>query len=103
VPRYDLALAVVGAQMPRLWERTCSFDLRELTATPGLVVMTTMIGVSVTVARADFHGREGLRIWCDGTFGSYFFETLLGIARELDGGAVGLRDLFPDARRLHAV
>ena len=103
VPRYDLALALVGAQVPALWDQSCSFDLRELVGTPGLVVITTMIGVSVTVVRDNFGGREGFRIWCDGTFGPYFFETLLEIARELQGGAAGICDLLPEARRLFAV
>ena len=102
VPRHDLALALVGANVPALWDQTCSFDLREFAATPRLLVMTTMIGVSVTVARADLGGREGFRIWCDGTFGPYFFGTLLEIARELHGGAADVADLFPDARRLTA-
>jgi sarcosine oxidase subunit gamma len=100
VPRYDLALALVGPNVPALWEQTCSFDLRDLEATPGLVVLTTMIGVSVTVLRTEFQEHEGLRIWCDGTFGRYFFETLTEIARELGGGIAGIGDLFPDARRL---
>jgi sarcosine oxidase, subunit gamma len=100
VPRQDLALALVGSQVPALWEQTCSFDLRELDATPGLVVMTTMIGVSITVVRADCGSRTGVRLWCDGTFGPYFFETLLEIAEALQGGAAGICDLFPEARRL---
>ena len=103
VPRQDLALALVGAQVPALWDQTCSFNLREFVTTPRLVVMTTMIGVSVTIVRADCGGREGFRIWCDGTFGAYFLETLLGIARELNGGAAAVGDLFPEARSPIAV
>jgi sarcosine oxidase subunit gamma len=102
VLRQDLALALVGDQMRALWEQTCSFDVQEFARVPRLVVMTTMIGVSVTVVRDGFAGRDGFRIWCDGTFGPYFFETLLGIAGELDGGAAGICDLFPEARRLAA-
>ena len=100
VPRFDLALALVGPNVQALWDQTCSFDARELAATPGLVVLTTMIGVSVTVLRTEFLEHEGLRIWCDGTFGRYFFETLTEIARELGGGIAGIGDLFPDAPRL---
>jgi sarcosine oxidase subunit gamma len=103
VPRQDLALALVGANVPALWEQTCSFDLREFERTPGLVVLTSMIGVSVTVVRDNLGGRDGFRIWCDGTFGPYLFETLLEIARELHGGAAGICDLLPEARGLLAV
>jgi len=102
MPRQDLALALVGSQVQALWDQTCSFDLREFALTPGLVVMTTMIGVSVTVVQAECGGRAGFRIWCDGTFGSYFFETLLEIARELQGGAAGICDLIPEAQSLVA-
>ncbi len=93
VPRYDLALALMGPRLPQLWEQTCSFDLRDFDATAGLVVMTQMIGVTVTVLRADCGGRAALRIWCDGTFGVYFQTMLLEIARELGGGAVDVHDL----------
>jgi sarcosine oxidase subunit gamma len=103
VPRYDLALVLVGARMAELWEQTCSFDLREFEALPGLVVLAQMIGVSVTALRTDFGERVGLRIWCDGTFGAYFHATLLEIARELGGGAADADDLFASTRRLHAV
>lgn len=99
VPRYDRALALAGARVPDLWDQTCSFDLRELEATPGLVVLTTMIGVSVTVVRTAFGEHEGLRLWCDGTFGRYFIETLAEIAHELEGGIVEIGELFTHAPR----
>ena len=37
------------------------------------------------------------RIWCDGTYGAYLWDTLLEIAIELGGGAVGLTAVWPDA------
>jgi sarcosine oxidase subunit gamma len=56
-----------------------------------------MVGVSVLALRDEARGRRWLRIWCDGTFGPYLWETLLGIAREEGGAAVGFAKLFPDA------
>ena len=63
------------------------------------------IGSILTAATAgdDFHGRRVgtgrsrmrkgkplFRIWCDGTFGPYLWETLLEIAHDWVGGAVGI-------------
>ena len=45
----------------------------------------------------ELAGGPVLRIWCDGTLGPYLWQTLLGIAREEGGAAVGLRKLFPEA------
>jgi sarcosine oxidase subunit gamma len=38
-------------------------------------------------------GRPTLRIWCDGTYGHYLWETLLDIAGDLGGGAVVARSI----------
>jgi sarcosine oxidase subunit gamma len=58
--------------------------------------MTSMVGVSVLVLWHEQQGRPLFRIWCDGTFGPYLWQTLLEIAREAGGGAVGFSALFPD-------
>ena len=64
-----------------------------------------MAGVAVTVLHFPLDDHPCYRIWCDGTFGAYLWETLLEIATELGGGALGggglgLADLFPEADRL---
>ena len=68
--------------------------------------LTSMVGVSVTIIKQPLQsghpaGEElCYRIWCDGTYGAYLWETLLEIATDLGGGPIGLAELHPDAGRL---
>ncbi|NJO79660.1 MAG: methylglutamate dehydrogenase [Cyanobacteria bacterium RM1_2_2] len=96
VLRQDLALALWGEQVPALMLQTCNFNFRALTLAENPVVLTTMIGVAVTVLPSERNGLPFYRIWCDGTFGNYFWHTLLAIAQELGGGVIGTTSiLFP--------
>jgi len=62
-------------------------------------VLTSMVGVGVTViAERPLRSRVfrqcmALRIWCDGTFRAYLWQTLVEVARDLGGGPVGLEAL----------
>ena len=58
------------------------------------LAMTSIAGVSVVVLRQEVAGQSLLRLWCDGTFGVYFWETLLNIIKELGGGPVGINQFF---------
>jgi sarcosine oxidase subunit gamma len=58
--------------------------------------MTSMAGVSVTMARWLRGDMPLYRIWCDGSFGPYLWKTLLEVARDLGGGAIGVAALFPE-------
>jgi len=53
--------------------------------------MTSMAGVAITAL--PFQSADGLaiRLWCDGTYGTYLWHTLVEIAEELGGGPVGNR------------
>jgi sarcosine oxidase, subunit gamma len=84
VLRQDLALALWGPAIYDLFAQTCNVNFRSLPSQT--VVLTSMIGVSVTVLANPAH----YRIWCDGTYGEYFWRTLLEIIRELGGDAVGI-------------
>lgn len=97
VLRQDAAIALAGERFNDLLVQTCNVDFRAWTSSQRVVVMTSMVGVSVLVLRHEQQGRPLFRIWCDGTFGPYLWETLLEIAREEGGGAVGFSTLFPDA------
>jgi len=46
-------------------------------------VSTSMVGVAVTVIPNERAGQPFYRIWCDGTFAVYLWQTLLAIATEL--------------------
>ncbi len=58
------------------------------------VVITSMVGVGVTIVPEWRAGRPLCRVWCDGTYGHYLRQTLLGIASSLGGGAVAPHDLM---------
>lgn len=94
VLRQDLALALCGEQLPTLMLQTCNINFRALNLAENPVVLTTMIGVAVTVLPSERHGLPFYRIWCDGTFGNYFWHTLLEIAQTLGGGAIGTHSVL---------
>jgi sarcosine oxidase subunit gamma len=96
VLRQDAAIALAGERVNDLLQQTCNIDFRAWTLSQRVVVMTSMVGVSVLVLWSEHQGVPLFRIWCDGTFGPYLWETLLEIAQEEGGGAVGFASLFPD-------
>jgi sarcosine oxidase subunit gamma len=95
VTRQDAAIALAGERVGELLAQTCSVNFRAWAAAARDVVMTSMAGVSVLMLWHEQDGGPLYRIWCDGTFGPYLWETLLGIAREAGGRAVGFARLFP--------
>jgi sarcosine oxidase subunit gamma len=97
VARQDAAIALAGERLGELLAQTCSVNFRAWAAGARDLAMTSMAGVSVLALRVEQGGGPLYRIWCDGTFGPYLWETLLGIAREAGGRAVGFAKLFPEA------
>lgn len=93
VLRQDLAIGLWGEQVNELLLQTCGVNFRSLSLVDRPVVLTSMIGVAVIVIPGEHQGLPFYRIWCDGTFGVYFWKTIAGIAQELGGGAIGLDDL----------
>lgn len=93
VLRQDAALVLTGAAVQRLLRQTCSFDFMALDVATRPLVLTTMVGVAVTVLPIAMADGEYYRVWCDGTYAEYLWRTLLDIARELGGGAVGLNSI----------
>ena len=89
VLRQDLALVLVGDRVPDLLRETCSFNFQEINICDRPVVLTSMIGVSVMIVPDERDNRPYYRVWCDGTFGRYFWKTIVEIAAELGGGAIG--------------
>lgn len=90
VLRHDLAIALCGNSIDELMRQTCNVNFQALLLAEAPVVLTSMIGVSVTI----IPGAKTYRIWCDGTFGVYFWQTLLEIAAEIGGGVIGLDRFF---------
>lgn len=98
VPRFDVDLLLVGPRVPELLRQTCAVDFEAVDASTHSLVMTSMVGVGVTVLVLP--GLDGplYRLWCDGTYGAYLWRTLTAIAGEFGGGAVGLDALGALAR-----
>jgi sarcosine oxidase, subunit gamma len=90
VLRQDLALALCGEALNELLLQTCNVNFRALDLAVRPVVLTSMAGVAVTVLPGERLGRPYYRLWADGTYGVYLWETLAGIAAGLGGGPVGL-------------
>jgi sarcosine oxidase subunit gamma len=92
--RSDLALGLVGDRLNHLLRQTCSFNFQALSLGDRPVVLTSMIGVAVTVILGERNGQSFYRIWCDGTFGTYFWQTLIEIATQLGGGVIGTESVL---------
>ena len=96
VPRQDCALAITGAAAPELFAETCAVPFAADDPSMRIVTLTSMVGVGVTVLRRDVGDLPCWRLWCDGTFGPYLFETLTDIAAGFGGGPMGVRLLSGD-------
>jgi sarcosine oxidase subunit gamma len=90
VLRQDAAIALGGSLILDLLAQTCSLHFRALNLSECPVVLTTMVGVNVTIIPGEIY-----RIWCDGTYGVYLWQTLLNIIEEMQGGAVEFEQLLP--------
>jgi sarcosine oxidase subunit gamma len=91
--RQEAAFALCGSRVNELLLQTCNVDFRVLAADPGKVILTSMAGVSITVLCSHESTTPVYRLWCDGTYGIYLWDTLGEIATELGGGYVGLEAL----------
>ncbi|MEX1200128.1 MAG: sarcosine oxidase subunit gamma [Methylophaga sp.] len=89
VIRNDAAFIVSGERTAALFSEVCAIDLDNGMLEENRLVMTVIAGVSATVIKQTLNGQSVYRIWCDGTFGSYLWKTLLGIIEEHGGGPVG--------------
>jgi sarcosine oxidase subunit gamma len=94
VLRQDAAIVLCGANVNELLLQTCSFNFRALSLMERPVILTSMVGVAVTIIPGERNGQSFYRIWCDGTFGSYLWRTLGAIVEELGGGIVGLETVM---------
>lgn len=85
VVRQDLALTLTGKRANDLLRQTCNVNFQALSLSDRPVILTSMIGVAVTVIPLVENDSLIYRIWCDSTFGDYFWKTLMNIAEELGG------------------
>ena len=93
VLRQDASLIISGSRAGELFRHVSSYDF--LTDPHHDLVFTPIAGVSCSVLRTELNGIPVFRLWTDGTFGLYIWHTLLEVATELGGGAVGTAVFFP--------
>ena len=93
VARYDAELVLAGRQVHDLLKQTCAFDFESLDPATRPVVMTSMVGVGVTVLAFGSPQQRYYRLGCDGTYGPSLWNTLVEVAGSLGGGAVGFEAL----------
>jgi sarcosine oxidase subunit gamma len=100
VLRQDAAFALTGAALDTLLRQTCNVNFKTLDLKTRQLALTSMVGVPVVISPGEMAGQACYRLWCDGTYGGYLWQTLLDIAGELGGGAVGAGCLMPEAVQL---
>ena len=83
VLRQDVCIGLEGELLNALLLQTCNVNFNALSAESLPVVLTSMAGVSVTVMPNLTAAIPNCLIWCDGTFGSYLWQTLETIGSEL--------------------
>jgi len=86
VLRQEASFSLSGSRVNELFLQTCNVDFRVLDAAPSLLLMTSIVGVSVVVVPLKTGASPSNRLWCDGTYGLYLWETLNEIIAELGGG-----------------
>ncbi len=96
VIRQDAAFVIGGKYARELLLQTCSFNfgapaLATASTTSGVAVLTSMVGVGVTVIPLRVGDQSHYLVWCDPSFGLYLWSTLVGIAAETGGGAIAGR------------
>lgn len=94
VLRQDGSFAMTGAFLQKLLRQTCNLNFNAFDLATRPLALTTMVGVPVLIIPAEVAGQPRYRIWFDGTYGGYLWQTLLDVAGEQGGGAVGLACLM---------
>ena len=88
VARRDAGIVLGGPLGRDLLLQTCNVNFAALDLGPNPLIMTTIVGVAVTVFPQVEAGEVRYRMACDPTFAPYLWATLLGIARESGGGVL---------------
>jgi len=81
--RSDHSLLLEGDHWRGVLAQACSFDFDPLQADPGLIAMTLLAGISVTLAaepRPDESSPFALRLWCDASYELYLDQCLQTLA-----------------------
>ena len=91
VLRQDCVLELKGTRANDVLVETCNVNFAPLAraaqGSAGPLILTSMIGVGVTVIARRESAELTYTIWCDPSFGHYIEATLAGIVNELSNGA----------------
>jgi len=93
VLRQDAALVLCGDRLPNLLGQTCNLNFKLFDLPRRQLALTSMVGVSVLIIPNEKNGQPYYRVWFDATYGNYMWQTLVDIAKEEGGGAVGLASM----------
>jgi len=93
VLRQDASLIISGSRAGEMFRHASSYDF--IGAVHNDLVFTPIAGVSCSVLRTTLNGLPAFCLWTDGTYGLYIWHTLLEVAKELGGGAVGTAVFYP--------
>ncbi|HEY9654107.1 MAG TPA: hypothetical protein V6C50_01325 [Crinalium sp.] len=96
VLRQDAAIVLCGTEVNELLLQTCSVNFCTLSLLERPVILTSMVGVAVTIIPGERNGKPFYRLWCDGTYGAYIWETLGAIVEEMGGGVIGIEEVIRD-------
>ena len=83
VLRQDCCLLLRGAAIYKILSQSCAIDFVKANAKELPLFLTSMVGVGVTILLSEEEGLPEVRIYCDPTYGSYLFKTLLEIGGDL--------------------
>ena len=91
VLRQDAAVVLAGARANEVMLETCGVDFAPH---EHRMVYSRVAGVSCAILPDEISGIRVFRLWCDGSYGMYFWETMLEIVTDKGGVAAGLASLF---------
>jgi sarcosine oxidase subunit gamma len=76
--RSDFSVLLDGPHWPRQLAQLCAFDFQRLLASPDMVVMTLLAGISVTLVREPRPDAShmAMRLWCDASYSTYLQQCL---------------------------
>jgi sarcosine oxidase subunit gamma len=99
--REDASFLLCGARARAVLRQTCSYDFQRPASDrsgdgdqTSLLIMTRVAGVSAWILDRMVSGHATYQLWVDATYAPYVWETLLHVARELGGDALGLSVFF---------
>lgn len=96
VLRQDASFALCGRLALEVLAQTCALNFQEIGEA---FALTRIAGVSTGVYPRLLNGWPVYQLWTDGSYGPYLWEQLLTIARELDGGVIGIAGFLPEMSR----